>query len=310
MMIAPLHPLQPLFLATCLILASTTPSAWAQGQTITEGSSAIEVVVRNQTLEVYCYKPPGFSGQKMIMVMHGVNRNADEYRDHAIAMADRFEALIVAPKFDTKRFPSIKYNRGGILTPDKQAAAEADWTYQLIPELAQEIRLREQQQQMPYWIIGHSAGGQFVARMSAFMDSGAERLVAANPGSQLFPNRLWPFGYGFGDLPESLSNDQRIKSYLAAPLTIYLGTNDDRADEHFDDSPEAMLQGPGRYQRGKACYAAAQQLAAERDWEFGWQLVEADGVGHDHEAMFQHPNCEQALFGSQVKSINQAKSKR
>jgi putative spermidine/putrescine transport system permease protein len=44
-------------------------------------------------------------------------------------------------------------------------------------------------------------------RMSAFQDTGAERIVAANPGTDLFPTRDMPFGWGFGKLPEALSND-------------------------------------------------------------------------------------------------------
>jgi pimeloyl-ACP methyl ester carboxylesterase len=248
-------------------------------------------------MEVFCYKPASFKGKRLIIVMHGINRNADEYRDNALSMAERFDALIVAPEFDKSRFPSIKYNRGGILTEDKQPVPERDWTYQLIPEIVQQVRHRESQPALPFWIIGHSAGGQFIARMSAFVNIGAQRMVAANPGSQLFPTRNLPFGYGFGELPESLSNDQRIRDYLAAPLTIYLGTGDDHADENFDDSPEAMQQGPGRFQRGVACFEMAKKLAEERKWDFGWRIVTAEGVEHDHKAMFDHPQCETALFG-------------
>lgn len=151
---------------------------------------------------------------------------------------------------------------------------------------------------MKYWIIGHSAGGQFVARMSAFQATGAERHVAANPGSHLFPTRELPFGYGFGNLPEELSSDEVLKRYLAAPLTIYIGTADNGPDQYFDSSANAMKQGEGRYQRGKACFALAKQLAKKQGWAFNWRLVEAEGVGHDHEKMFDHPKCAEALFGA------------
>ncbi len=284
-----------LLLATFPLLLSTFLPA--QDLRIPAGKSRLDVDVLGKELELYCYKPANYAGSRLIVVMHGVNRNADEYRDHACEMADRFEAMVVAPKFDTMRFPSIKYNRGGILTEDKQAVPEKDWTYQYIPALVDSIRKRESNAKLKFWIIGHSAGGQFVARMSAFLDIGAERMVASNPGSHLFPTRELPFGYGFGELPESLSDDQRIRSYLAAPLTIYLGTEDDHPDEYFDDSAEAMLQGDGRFQRGKRCFELAQQLAKSKGWPFNWRIVEAEGVGHDHKAMFNHPQCESALFG-------------
>ena len=124
---------------------------------------------------------------------------------------------------------------------------------------------------------------------------GAKGIVAANPGSDLFPTREMPFGYGFGNLPASLSGDDTIRRYLAQPLTLYLGTSDDHHDEDLDESPEAMAQGAGRYQRGKAAFAAAQKLAKARRWAFGWRLVETPGIGHDHGKMFDAPEAGKAL---------------
>ncbi len=261
------------------------------------GKSKVEIDLDGTKLEAFTYKPEFYDGKRLILVFHGVNRNADEYRDHSVGMGDRFRALIVAPKFDSERFPSRRYQMGGILTADRKPAKPEDWTYALIPKLAAAIRLREGKPEMKHWIIGHSAGGQFVMRMSAFQDTGAEGMVAANPGSDLFPTRDLPFGYGFGDLPEELSSDEVIRRYLAAPLTLYLGTADDRPDSNFDQSPNAMKQGAGRFQRGKAAFALAEKLAAEKGWALNWRLVEAGGIGHDHEKMFDHPSCALALFG-------------
>ena len=267
-------------------------------QSIPVGPSQISVAIDGTELELYTYKPESYKGEKLILVFHGVNRNADTYRDNSKNMGDRFSALIVAPKFDTERFPSRKYQFGGILNADRSAAKPEEWTYALIPKLATEVRRIERNPELRYWIIGHSAGGQFVARMAAFQETGAERLVAANPGSHLFPTLSAPFGYGFGSLPGELSSDEVLKRYLAAPLTIYLGTADDKPDDNFDSSPNAMRQGEGRYQRGKACFAAAESLAKEKGWTFNWNIVEADGVAHDHAKMFDHPNCERALFNA------------
>src|SRR5690606_34577994 len=114
-------------------------------------------------------------------------------------------------------FPSRAYQRGGILREDGSAAPAQEWTYARIPELAAAMRLRTGRPDLRHWIIGHSAGGQFVLRMSAFLDTGAERLVAANPGSVLMPDLEAPFGHGFGGLPAELANEARLRQYLAAP---------------------------------------------------------------------------------------------
>ena len=128
-------------------------------------------------LEVFTYRPEKWSGERLLFVLHGVLRNADEYRDHSVSMADRFDALVVAPKFDAERFPSRAYQRGGIQRADGSAAPPAEWTYARIPELAAAIRERTGKPKAQLFIIGHSAGGQFVMRMSAFQDTGAVRQL-------------------------------------------------------------------------------------------------------------------------------------
>jgi pimeloyl-ACP methyl ester carboxylesterase len=283
------------WLLAALLAAHQAPAAAATD--VPAGKAEIKVAVGNVELQVFTYRPAAWSGERMLIVMHGTLRNADEYRDDAVGMAERFGALVVAPRFDSERFPNRAYHRGGVLREDNSAAPPEEWTYALIPKLAAAMREATGKPKLPYWIIGHSAGGQFVMRMSAFQDTGAERLVAANPGSALFPTFDMDFGYGFGGLPKKLANKKRLRHYLAAPLTIYLGTADDHADEDFDDSEEAMQQGAGRHQRGLALYWSGRTLAAARGWPFAWRLVEAPGVGHDHEKMFDDPNCAVALFG-------------
>ena len=260
------------------------------------------MIVKGVPLEVFTYKPKTYDGKRMLFVFHGTLRNADEYRNDAERMAERFGALVVAPKFDEARFPNRKYHRGGILNEDGTAAPKDEWTYGDIPLIAAGIRACESRPKMPYVLIGHSAGGQFLVRLAGFYDSGATRVVAANPGSDLFPTRDQPFGYGFGGLPPSLRSDGTIRAYLARPLVLYLGTADNGHDEDLDESSEAMAQGPGRYQRGKAAFAYGQKLARDRGWRFGWRLVETPGVGHDHEKMFDAPEAALALGWTPVKA--------
>ena len=288
-------PLVPLLTALCSLLPAQSPETVAAD--LPTGKAVRKATLGKVELEVFTYRPAKWGGTRILFVMHGVLRNADEYRDHAVSMGDRFDALVVAPKFDAERFPSRAYQRGGILRADGSAAPPDEWTYARIPELFRLVREWTGKPEAQLFVIGHSAGGQFVMRMSAFQDTGAVRLVAANPGSVLLPSRDGKFGYGFGGLPPELANDDRLRRYLAAPLTLYLGTVDDVPDDNFDDSAEAMEQGGGRHQRGLALYWTAKTLAAERGWPFGWRLVEAPGIGHDHEQMFAHPHCEKALFG-------------
>lgn len=279
------------------LFCASSAVTYAEDTSITLGKSSITMDLRGRTIPVFLFRPESYKRERILVVMHGINRNAEEYRDHAEKMADRLGTLIVAPLFDVKQFPSVKYQRGGVVNQDNELQPREEWTYLFIPEVVERIRELENQKDIPFYVIGHSAGGQFVVRMSALVNTGAKRLVASNPGSLIFPTRESPFGYGFGGLPRELSSDEQLKSFLSAPLTLYVGTEDNKPDEYFDDSTDAMKQGSGRYQRSHACFNKAKHLAEEKGWPFAWRIVDAPGIGHDHEMMFNHQMCEQALFG-------------
>lgn len=275
------------------------PVALAFALTIPVGPGLITVEVNGLPFELHTYKPKAYKAERMILVFHGVLRNADVYRDHSIQMGDKFRALVIVPKFDEVRFPSAKYQLGGLLSGN-QIAPQGQWTWSLIPKIAAEVKKIERAPEMPYYLIGHSAGGQFVMRMAGFIDSGAERIVSSNPGSDLFPTRDMPYPYGFGGLPQELSNDEAIRRYLAQPMSIYLGGMDVIHDQYFGRGELPNRQGDTRRERGENCYALGKKIAEERGWKFNWTLHHAIGVGHDHEQMFNHPVCELALFGEYV----------
>lgn len=264
-------------------------------QPIPVGKSKLTVTNHGLALEVYTYRPTHSAGGPLFVVFHGMLRNAETYRDTAMVLGDRFGAVIAAPEFDTNRFPIEAYQRGGVFR-NGQLQPRANWTYSLIPPLVAELRRREGQPDWPVYFIGHSAGGQFLVRLAAFLSTDAQRIVAVNPGAHIFPTRELPFPYGFGGLPAELGGDQAIKRFLAQPLTLYLGTAD-VLPKDLDMKPEAMKQGPTRIERGRANFRLAQQVAGQHGWRLNWRLVEAPGVGHNSRAMFSHPNCAEALFG-------------
>ncbi len=280
----------PVFLLAAALAGIAAPP-------VPTGAARFGVEVSGRKIVVLTYKPAGYRDGPLILVFHGLWRNAEDYRDRARGLADRSGALIAAPEFDEERFPYRKFTRGGILREDGSIAPRADWTWELVPEIAEALRRREGRPDAPYYLIGHSAGGQFVDRLNGFVAPGARGSVSANPGSYLLPTRDEPFPYGFGGLPDDLADDAAIGRYLARPLTIYLGTDDVRRDDDLDTSPEADRQGRTRLERGRATFEAARALAERRGWTFGWRLVEARGIGHDALAMLEDPACLAALFG-------------
>ncbi len=276
---------------SALFLACLLASA---PESVPVGKATIDVPCADVTLKLFTYKPAHFRDGPMLMVFHGVLRNADEYRDHSIAMGDRFGALIVAPLFDEKTFPKPKYQFGGIVQDGKAVPAD-ERTGEYVNRIAKEIRRREGRQDMPYALIGHSGGGQFLGRLAAFVKTDAQRIVISNPSSYTLPTVKAEFPYGFGGLPEELQSDELFKAYMAQPVTIYVGSKDIVRDEYFDDSDKADAQGRSRFERGKNAYEVAKRLATEKGWPFGWKLVVAEDIEHDHEKMFNHADCAKAL---------------
>jgi poly(3-hydroxybutyrate) depolymerase len=269
----------------------------AQAASLPSGPSRTELPDPAEPISLFTYKPPTYRGGPLLVICHGVQRNAEDYRNFAITLAERFGALVVAPLFDKERFPLARYQRGGLVGADGKVQPAEKWTYAFIPRIVARVRELEGKPDLPYYLVGHSAGGQFLVRLAAFMPGAAERIIAANAGSHLFPAREADFGYGFGGLPTELSGDDVIRRYLAAPLTLYQGTGDTVADSSMDSSPPAMRQGPNRLARGRAAFATAQALAKARGWEFNWRIVETEGIGHDAAFMFAAKAAGDAIFG-------------
>jgi pimeloyl-ACP methyl ester carboxylesterase len=166
-----------------------------------------------------------------------------------------------------------------------------------VSEIVSAIHNREANHS-PYYFLGHSAGAQFLMRLAALYPAEAVRIVAANPGSDLFPRRDWNYPFGFGKLPASLSDDTALQRYLSAPLTLYLGRADnDPNHPELDRSEDAEREGPYRLARGRNCFDYAQNLARERGWKFNWRKVEVAGISHDASKMFAAPQAGEALFG-------------
>jgi pimeloyl-ACP methyl ester carboxylesterase len=284
--------MKKLFFFAVLILSVSSIVA----QALPMGASSIIYENNGEPLSLFTYKPATYKNGPILVVFHGVRRNAEDYRNFAITMGERFNAIIVTPTFDSIRFPSERYQRGGIMKKGEVEPKEK-WTYSMIPGMVAQVRKIENNLSLPYYLIGHSAGGQFLVRMAAFLPGEAKRIVAANPGSDLFPTKEQTFGYGFGGLPEELSNDTVLKAYLAAPLTLYLGTDDIRPEHNFDESAKGMIQGKSRLERGRNCYAFAKALAKKNGWAFNWKKVETPGIDHDAAKMFAAKEVELTLFG-------------
>jgi hypothetical protein len=272
------------------VIAMATPLAHGQAA-IPFGAGQQDADLGGVSLSVYTQKPNGCAISGLLLVFHGIARDAAAYRDHARPLASGLCRLVVAPLFDAARFPTWRYQRGGLADHGSLRPA-ADWTVNLVPALVAWARRQEQQPNLPYALIGHSAGAQFLSRVAAFAAVGdATRIVIANPSTWVRPSLTIAAPYGFAGVggPEAA-----LRGYLAAPVTILLG-QDDTGDRNLANSAEAMDQGENRLARGQAVFHEAEQAARQRGLTFNWRLAVVPGVGHDARAMFASGQAVQAL---------------
>lgn len=276
-------------LATAIALLAQT----ASGQTIGPGNGRQSAALPDATLELFTYRPADCSPRLLLLVFHGVSRDAGPYRDHARPLADKLCAVVVAPLFDKERFPRDLYQYGGVMQ-NGAAARAGHRTVDLISPLAAWARSAVGSQHMPYILLGHSAGAQFVDRVAAFTSTDALRLAVANPSTWVMPSLTERAPFGFGGIGPPASAEEALRAYLARPLLVLLG-GEDTGTHNLAMSREAMAQGPYRLARGRNAFKAAQAVAAQHTWSFGWTLVEVPGVGHDAKAMFNAPPTAAAL---------------
>ena len=289
--------LHALFVTTLLL--AVAPAIHAQegweGDPFPIGKSVTEVEIDGTVLELWAYKPENYVRDGFILLFHGASRAAESYRDNAAGFAEDYGRLVVVPLFDRERFPSRLYQFGGVFREDDSFADAEERTFAYVPKLVEHIRAREGAPELPYILLGYSAGAQFLERMAAFLDTDAERLVAMSPGSSMFPTREMEYGLGFGGLPEEFSSDDRIRRYVGLPMTIAIGSRD--VEEGQLPRGDAFDQGSHRYARNLRWFVTAMDLAHRNGWDFNWRLVIHHGAGHPPAEMFSHPQMGNSLFG-------------
>ncbi|MBS0521995.1 MAG: hypothetical protein JSS04_00035 [Proteobacteria bacterium] len=277
-------------------LALALPFATQAQSGIEPGTGAQVAVIAGTSLKVETYRPQSCQPHVLLMVFHGIDRDADRYRDRARPVADRICAVVVAPEFDARTYPRDLYQYGGIIEHG-HLVTPGTRTVDLVEPLADWARKILGDPGMPFMLMGHSGGAQFLSRVAAFTDSRAVRILVANPSTWVMPSKTTAIPFGFGGLKPAESAEEALRLYLARPVIVALGRSD-TGDAALDQSVAAKLQGANRYQRGRNAFDSAKAVAAQHGWSFGWTLVEVDGVGHSSTRMFTATPVMAALRGN------------
>src|SRR5271154_2366069 len=149
----------------------------AMAAPIPTGLSQLEVGSGTNAITVFTYKPKTYRDGPLVVVFHGLLRNAEDYCRDCIPMAERYNVLIAAPLFTTNRYDNEEYQRGNVVKKGVVQPRE-NWTFSLLPGIIDAVREREGKPALPYYFIGHSGGAQFLMRLAALYPMEARRIVA------------------------------------------------------------------------------------------------------------------------------------
>lgn len=239
-------------------------------------------------IKVWTYAPTSGALDELpiVVVMHGVNRDGDRYRDEWVETATENGMIVLAPNFSSADFPrSASYNLGNMFEGETGAPVdEALWSFSAIDALFADAVNRIGGAQESYALYGHSAGAQFVHRYRYFKpETRAGLFISANAGWYTMPDFGEAFPYGLG---ESGLAPGSLRQALSSDLVVLLGDRDtDANDPNLRRTEEAMEQGAHRFARGQTFFDAAKRKAAEEGVEFGWRIETVTGAHHSNALM-------------------------
>jgi poly(3-hydroxybutyrate) depolymerase len=272
-----------------LLVCLLQRQALAQQLDVGTGSFVFKTLVDKKKIKVWYHMPDGFdNSSNIVFVMHGLKRNARQYRDIWVGYAKEGRFLLLVPEFSKKHYPGNSgYNLGNMVAESGKINDEALWSFSVIEDLFDHVKSVAPSDAPGYHIYGHSAGAQFVHRLMMFKPNARIRsAVAANAGWYTMPTDDVAFPYGLRDSGRQLSS---VVPAFERNLTILLGSKDtDQNHKYLRKSSEAMSQGTHRFARGHTFFEMAKQAAKHRKAQFNWKLTIIYGVGHSNALMSIH----------------------
>ncbi len=242
--------------------------------------------IPSKPMIVYIVIPGTFSPKsKFIMIMHGTNRNADDYIIPWKNFAVDNDYIAAAPEFNKIQWAhSRSYNLGNMFTGSNGTGSlnpKFMWSFSVAQKIHLELKEKLGLQSSKYDIWGHSAGAQFVHRMMLFLpDSNVRYAIPANAGWYSAPDLNIQFPYGMKNIHLSYNADDL---YLISQqkMIIMRGTADTLRDSNLNTSAGADAQGYNRFERAEYFYNKGFEISDSCKW----QLIDVPSVGHDNKLM-------------------------
>jgi PKD repeat protein len=272
----------------------------------------------NNVLPFYYYKPISYDSltSPLLFAIHGDGDNGLGSISALENIAESRKALIIAPNVGNTggwRFNEPVYATPDTIVPPNPfyECLEIGPATEIFKQIYQHILMRENRTAMSSYLIGFSAGGQYVSRYmllrQAYPDSiPLQMAVSSNAYYYTFPTdsfegiaMTYMCGLSFEGGLDTTGSEycpmtnkiydfgcrEDIIQYYNENYAVMIGTAD-TANLYDTLSPCGLAQGINRYQRAKTFYAFCDTDAVNIGTTLKWQYGEVPGVGHDINAMY------------------------
>ncbi|MCF6300818.1 MAG: alpha/beta hydrolase [Proteobacteria bacterium] len=205
------------------------------------------------SIKYFTYVPKKVKTRDVLVLIHGISRNAHEMMREFKAYADKQGMLMIAPLFDKRQCRDYqRLGRAGV-------GPRADYILQcMLQEFAENNSLCVGKLLM----VGNSGGAQFVHRYAFAYPHQLRKTVLIAAGWYTFPKNL-PFPFGLNRIEQLPDLRFKVKRFLSVPFKVYVGDKDNLANDSLNQSNLVAWQGKNRILRAKK-WVASMQRAARR----------------------------------------------
>lgn len=260
-----------------------TNSAW-QGSGVTNFADFEPQA--DKVVRLFYYVPVNVDANTpIVMVFHGAERNALEYRNALINKANEYQFIVVVPEFSEANFPDVNgYQIGFVYQNGDQPSPatlrpESLWSLSLVEPIFAFVKNKTKNTSATYQIISHSGGAQFAHRLLFFKPLAKfDKAVISAAGWYTATDKSIDFPYGMQGSPLENLNFAPV---LSKDIIIQVGSSDNNPNSAtLRHTPQADAQGLHRLARAQYFYQKAENLADSLGLAFTWRLSVIPGLGH------------------------------
>jgi poly(3-hydroxybutyrate) depolymerase len=256
----------------------------------------------------YTYAPTNLSKEtEIIVLIHGTpakeetaEETAHYYIINWLDFAENYGYILIAPAFNQEDFSSREGDHalGGYRGLFGRIINADEWVLRLVTAHQKAFGIPAR----PFYLYGHSAGGQFVGRFLVTHPEQVKRAVITSAATYPQPNPeiAWPFG--MGALSTEIKWDESTvkqtdvvpdkQKWLAAtqvPLTVIVGLNDTAELPSYPGQ-----KGNNRFGIGQSWVQDMEKFAEENRLESQIKIEIIPGKGHSMSALI--PYSQKALI--------------